>query len=332
MTIFDHQSDPPAQTALISIPLCTYNGACYLSTQLDSLFGQHYTAIEVIAIDDASTDNTVAILHDYASRYPNLRVLVNPENIGFRRNFALALEHCRGELVAPCDQDDIWLPEKLQQLYQCLGNASMSYCDSALISADGKLLGKATSDLWAMQSLDDPMRFVMENCVSGHAMLFRREVLTRALPIPDNFFHDWWLAAVAAAMGGAVFCPQALVHYRQHAANVTDVLRKRKRDVRTAEFKLSKWREIAGRISALATLAGPSRVPLLQLEKLWRARYRQWFCWTLLLYAIRYRNVLWSMKRRSFLQRCTLPFRYMTGLRWLGLFGSSNTETGRSLQ
>lgn len=255
---------------LISIPLCTFNGARYLSAQLDSLFAQSYSAVEIVAVDDCSTDATVSILNHYAGRHPNMRVVVNPANLGFLRNFELALSHCRGEFIAPCDQDDIWLPEKLDSLYRQINSRSMCYCDSALMDADGKLLSKSMSDIWMMKDMDDPMSMVMENCVSGHAMLFRRELLTHALPIPAGFFHDWWLAAAASANSGVVYCPQVLVHYRQHAANVTDVLRTRKsRRDRQAISKLTKWRDAGNRIAALAELDGRSRAQLQRLTVLW---------------------------------------------------------------
>lgn len=321
----DNSASLAGNEPLISIPLCTYNGARYLSAQLDSLFAQTYPAVEIVAVDDGSTDATVTILNDYAQRHPRMRVEINPVNLGFRRNFELALAQCRGDFIAPCDQDDVWLSEKLDLLYKAMGGCAMSYCDSALIDADGKLLGKAMSDIWVMKDLDDPMAFVMENSVSGHAMLFRRELLARALPMPEGFFHDWWLAAVAAANGGAVFSPHALVRYRQHSANVTDVLRARKtRSARTVEIKLTKWRDTGNRIRALAELNGPSSTSLARLGQLWSARYAQWFSWSLLLFAVRYRDSLWGLKRRSQWQRVRLPFRLLMGFRWRRMFSAAD--------
>lgn len=311
-------------TPLISIPLCTYSGARHLSAQLDSLFAQSYPCVEIVAVDDCSSDATVKILNHYAERHPNMRVVVNPANLGFLRNFELALSYCRGEFIAPCDQDDVWLPEKLDSLYRQIDSSSMCYCDSALMDADGKLLGKSMSDIWMMKNLDDPISMVMENCVSGHAMLFRRELLSHALPIPAGFFHDWWLAAVASANGGVVYCPQVLVHYRQHAANVTDVLRTRKsRRDRQAISKLTKWRDTGNRIAALAELDGRSRAQLQRLKVLWGRRSAQWFCWSLLWVAVMYQASLWGLKRRSKLQRMCLPFRCFMGMRWPRLAGGS---------
>jgi hypothetical protein len=64
-----------------------------------------------------------------------------------------------------------------------------------------------------MQDVCDPVAFVIDNCVSGHAMLFRHELLATALPVSDGLFHDWWLAVVAASLGGIAYCPKTLVRH-----------------------------------------------------------------------------------------------------------------------
>jgi glycosyltransferase involved in cell wall biosynthesis len=99
---------------LISVALCTYNGARFIRGQLDSLLAQTHRNIEVLAADDASTDDTVSILQEYAERDPRVRVLVNRHNMGFKKNFEQVISSCRGSFIAPCDQDDIWFPEKLR--------------------------------------------------------------------------------------------------------------------------------------------------------------------------------------------------------------------------
>jgi glycosyltransferase involved in cell wall biosynthesis len=78
--------------ALVSIALCTYNGEAYLREQLDSIVDQSYPAIELIAVDDCSSDNTLKILEEYAAKYPYIQVFVNPQNLGYIRNFEKALQ------------------------------------------------------------------------------------------------------------------------------------------------------------------------------------------------------------------------------------------------
>lgn len=261
---------------LISVALCTYNGARYLQQQLDSLFVQTHRNLEIIAVDDASTDATVAVLREYQSRDPRLQLHANAVNLGFRKNFERAMSLCTGDFIAPCDQDDIWLPEKLEVLLGSIAGYAMAYCDSDIVDAQGKSLHTPMSSRCNMLSTSDPAVFVAANCVAGHALLCRRSVVDAALPVPDCFYYDHWLAAVAADSGGVVYCDRQLVKYRFHDSNVTNVQRSRpaqpargRRDARLREFRL--------RAEQLAALPGKSRPFLQRLHALWLAREDQWF-------------------------------------------------------
>lgn len=277
---------------LVSIALCTYNGARYLPLQLDSLLAQTYTHWEIVAVDDGSSDETLAILERHAQSDARFRIHRNATNLGFRRNFERALSLCAGELIAPCDQDDIWHVGKLEALVGALAHHQLAYCDSTLASEQGDPIGPRMSAVVPMISTDDPMPFAFGNCVSGHAMLFRRELLGRALPIPAEFFHDWWIAAVAAACGGIVFRPESLVLYRQHGANVTDErlgemieqaglrARQARRD-RPRGAKLKYFRETERRLAAIAALPGAHRAYATRLHTAWSRREHQWLSPTL---------------------------------------------------
>src|ERR1700753_2011765 len=98
---------------LVSIALCTYNGAVYLKEQLDSLIAQTYPNIEIVVVDDRSADDTWQLLTGYANTYPQFKIHQNAQNLGFVKNFEHAASLCSGELIALCDQDDIWHPEKI---------------------------------------------------------------------------------------------------------------------------------------------------------------------------------------------------------------------------
>ena len=277
-----HPAEP-----LISIALCTYNGARYLREQLDSLLTQTYRHIEIVAVDDASTDESAAILAEYGARDERLRLSINAANIGFRANFEHALSLCRGQFIAPCDQDDIWLPEKLSALMQVIGAHAMAYCDSEFVDERGVSLHRPMSSRCNMISSEDPAEFVAANCVAGHAMVFRRELLDRVLPVPDCFYYDWWIAAVAANSGGVVYCDRRLVQYRIHDRNVTNVLRERpavpaqgRRGLRLHNFGL--------RVDRLAALPGRSREFLAHLHRLWTARERQWVSFGLAVFMYRH--------------------------------------------
>ena len=282
----------------VSVVIPTHNSSQWIASAVESVLNQTHANLEVVAADDASSDDTVSVLHRYAARDPRVRVMVNPRNLGFGANFERALRESRGGLIAPCDQDDVWLPSKLESLVAAMGARSMSYCDSTLIDEHGQPLGYSMSQVVPMRSFDDPAPFAFGNCVSGHAMLFRRQLLQHALPTPASFFYDWWLAAVAAAFTGIVFCEGQLVLYRQHGANVTNerfsqMLRESGADrelrgedsaavpgraapKRERGYRLRYLRETEQRLAALAQLPGAHQSFLGDLHRLWHARETQW--------------------------------------------------------
>lgn len=304
---------------LVSVALCAYNGERYLPKQLDSLLAQTCRDVEIIAVDDCSTDGSLAVLENYARRDSRLRVFANPTNVGFKRNFEIAVDTCRGRFIAPCDQDDIWLPDKLGSLLATIGDKAMAYCDSELMDEADRSLGARISDYWFTPNIEDPAVFAFTNCVSGHAMLFRRELLQRALPVPENFFHDWWLAAVAASSGGIAYCNRSLVRYRQHTDSVTDVLSLLSvaKARRSPGYQLRRQREIGERIERLCTLEGPHQEFLRELSLLWRARESQWISASLAVFMARHSQRLYALRRprKSSFEILRRSVRFVWGLR-----------------
>lgn len=208
----------PPSSSRVSVALCVYNGERHLREQLDTVLAQRGVDLEVIAVDDGSSDGSVALLHDYAARDPRLQVHVNPENLGPLRSFERAMSLGRGEFIAPCDQDDLWQPQKLARLLARIGEADLAYCDSEYIDDAGRSHGRRISSDLAMMSGREPLQFVFANSVSGHASLVRRSLFDAARPFPPGLFHDWWLAMCAAARGGVVYLDEPLVQFRRHEA------------------------------------------------------------------------------------------------------------------
>ena len=115
---------------LVSVVLATYNGEKFLAEQLSSLLQQSYERLEIIAVDDCSTDNTVQILQEHAVRFLNMKVFVNEKNLGFIKNFEKGCTLTTGDLIAFCDQDDYWDKDKIKKQVQAIGNHAIVYCDS----------------------------------------------------------------------------------------------------------------------------------------------------------------------------------------------------------
>lgn len=280
----------------VSIALCTYNGEAFLPAQLDSLLAQDGVELEVVAVDDCSTDGSWSVLQDYARREPRLRVFRNDVNLGFVANFERALGLCRGQYVAPSDQDDVWRPEKLATLIAAIGSRSAAYCNAALVDAQGRPLGRNTADTRNMYSGNDPAVFVFRNCVSGHGMLFRRELLEAALPFPPVRFHDWWLAFVAASRDGIVYVDQPLVQFRQHAGSRTDMGRQKGR---RGVDRLAAYEETVRWLRCLSALDSPHRAYFVALSSAWEDLTRRMFSLRLFRLMIERRQALFYIDGRS---------------------------------
>jgi glycosyltransferase involved in cell wall biosynthesis len=209
---------------LISIALCTFNGEKYLRKQLDSLVSQTYPNLEIIAVDDQSTDSTWELLQEYHRRYPQFTCIRNSSNLGLQRNFEKALKHCHGEWIAISDQDDIWDKDKIQKLYEISGGNILVYHDSAFINENEEYMGILMSDRLNFVRGKDPKAFLLFNCVSGHSMMINQSLIEKALPFPEVGYYDHWMAFVASHWGRLDFINEPLVKYRQHNDNVTDML------------------------------------------------------------------------------------------------------------
>ena len=205
----------------ISVALATYNGERYLREQLDSVLAQTGVEIEIVAVDDGSTDATVAILDDYARRDARFKVYANPRNLGVGPTFERAMSLASGELIAPCDQDDTWHVEKLARLAGTIGTCDLAYCDSLFVDAGGNSMNERISDRMPMMHGCHPMAFTLRNSVSGHASLLRRSLFEVARPFPPAMYYDWWLALCAAARHGIAYLDEPLVQFRRHAGTVS---------------------------------------------------------------------------------------------------------------
>jgi len=209
---------------LVSVVLCTYNGAVYLEEQLRSVQAQTWSDLEIIVVDDGSTDNTVAILREYASRDPRINIYINEHNLGLVLNFEKGCSLSKGKWIALCDQDDYWFPEKIEKMVNAIGDHPMAYCDSLLCDQDLQDMGKCVSDLVHYEDWVDARQLCIFTRTYGHSTLFTRELFDKACPFRKEIPHDGWMAFNGTLYGGVKYIPEALVKYRQHAGNVSGVI------------------------------------------------------------------------------------------------------------
>ena len=253
-----------SESPLVSVVLGTYNGAAYLEEQLRSVQAQTWTNLEIIAIDDGSTDGTVGILREYAARDSRIKVIINEQNLGFVRNFEKGCRMSKGKWISLCDQDDYWVPGKVEKMALAIGDYPMIYCDSELCGPDLQPMGKRISDLVHYQSFDDCRQLCVFSRMYGHATLITRTLFDKASPFRKEIPHDGWLAYHATLYGGVRYLPEVLVKYRQHAGNVFGVVGgKRKKDqaVQRAEKKKKELARVRLRMDAYYAACPDTLVP-----------------------------------------------------------------------
>jgi glycosyltransferase involved in cell wall biosynthesis len=216
----------------ISIAMATYNGERFLGQQLESIAAQSYLPYELVVQDDRSDDNTLTILESFASQAPfPMRIEVNDCRLGSTGNFDRAIARCQGTHIALCDQDDVWLPAKIERLSdRFLAQKELTLLFTNALRVDDTL-HPMSLDLW--QSLRLPHNFpdrvrssrfgfalLRRPMVTGATMAFSARLRPIVQPIPQNFpdfIHDRWIATLAALCGPVEAIPDPLILYRQHA-------------------------------------------------------------------------------------------------------------------
>lgn len=301
---------------LVSIALCTYNGERFLQQQLDSLVNQSYDNLEIIAVDDKSTDNTLAILKMYETKYKFLKIHQNETNIGFRLNFETALLKCSGEFLALCDQDDIWDLDKIKVQVENINENTLVYHDSALIDSNGLKLNKNISDVINMYSGNKHHYFLFENCISGHTCLFSRSLLKDLLPLPETVYHDRWLGFIATLRGNVLYLDQTLVDYRQHSSSTTDILRLKNSNRNTEFFKRHR---LVSEIGVFRNPA-PQDIFISKLHRLLKDSLAQYLCPELFLFVYRNRSILMYFKKKSALSIFNHSLKFLWGIKMKKVF------------
>jgi glycosyltransferase involved in cell wall biosynthesis len=265
---------------LVSIVIATYNGERFIAEQLDSILAQTYTPLEIIIVDDCSTDNTAQILKNYVQNYPNILLVINEVNLGFQKNFEKGFLLAKGEYIAPSDQDDIWSPNKIEVLMQEIGDYAIAYCNSEFIDINGEKIGQKMSDIKSFAHFDNPIMFAVGVATPGHAMLIKRQVVLDALPFPSKIMtHDHWLGFVATFNNALKFVNQPLVLYRRHDANVFGALHKKDRKKNDPKSVAQRLNEAQERVRLLYEKC-PAE--LIEAKRFYHALYQSYQNYSLL--------------------------------------------------
>lgn len=229
----DLRQPPAAQLTQpkISIALCTYNGAVYLREQIDSILGQSLLPFELVVCDDRSEDGTIAILEEYTGVAPfPIRISINEERLGSIRNFEKAITLCAGEIIALSDQDDVWLPRKLELIAAEFASdpaIGAVFSDAEVVDEQLRPVGLTMFEHDSLGQAeqakfksDKPYFWMLANTfVVGMTLAFRSAYRSIVVPIPTEdklMIHDRWIILTIAAVARVSPIPEPLVKYRQH--------------------------------------------------------------------------------------------------------------------
>lgn len=217
----------------VSVALCTYNSARYITAQLASILAQEPAPLEVIVCDDCSTDETLDLVRRQAAEHPGggaIRIAETTRVGGTVPNFARALAHCVADYVALSDHDDVWEPGRLSVALAAAQGAprpALVFSDARLIDGEGAPLGRSLfeaygigpAELGAVRQGRAFEVLLRRNIVTGATVLFDRTLLEAAVPFGQKWVHDEWLAILAAALGSVICVEEPLINYRIHGAN-----------------------------------------------------------------------------------------------------------------
>jgi glycosyltransferase involved in cell wall biosynthesis len=204
--------------------MASYQGERYIALQLRSILDQLTAGDEVIVVDDASTDRTGAEV--LALKDPRIALARNAQNRGVLRSFEAALSRASGEIVFLSDQDDVWMPGKVDTVvkeFEADPGLMLIASDALLIDEEGSRIGdsfyaergKFRSGMWSN---------LLIGKFHGCTMAFRCALLHEALPFPsgEEVHHDTWIGCLNTLIGGKTkYVPAPLVAYRRHSKNVT---------------------------------------------------------------------------------------------------------------
>lgn len=213
---------------LLSIAMCTYNGARFLPKQLESIAGQTRLPDELVVCDDRSTDESVEILKTFVCRAPfAVRLEINDSRRGSTKNFEKAIGLCHGEIVALADQDDIWYPNKLERIeavFLAKPSVGVVFSDADVVDENQIPLGIR---LWRWSGFNPAHQgmsngrgtqlLLNHNIVTGATMAFRAGFRDLLLPIPKSWVHDAWIALLVSVIADLAAIGEPLIRYRKHA-------------------------------------------------------------------------------------------------------------------
>ena len=213
----------------IDVLLATYNGEKYLKEQIDSILNQTYTNIRLIISDDCSKDNTRSILKEYEQKDDRVKIYYQEKNQGYIKNFEFLLKQVESDIYMLSDQDDVWLPEKIEKTYQTLKekDADLVFGDLEVVDEKLDTMYPSFNEYMLLNRkiekyIDSYKVNYLYNCVTGCTVMSKKDFIEKVLPVPSKskyVAHDHWLGIIISINGKLIYMPEKYIKYRQHGNN-----------------------------------------------------------------------------------------------------------------
>lgn len=206
----------------VVVLISTYNGEKYLKEQLDSILNQTYKNIEIVIRDDGSKDGTINLIKEYQQKYENI-TLKEGTNIGFIKSFFQLLNLANADYYAYCDQDDIWLENKIELAVKELEKTDNTKPNMAFGNSDyydEKMNFKGKGEEHKTFSFQNSL---YECVTQGMTMTINQKAKEMIIEnIPEKcLFHDWWTYMICSGMGSILYSDDTIVKYRRFEKNAT---------------------------------------------------------------------------------------------------------------
>ena len=220
----------------VAIMMATYNGGRFLAEQIDSILSQTYRNWVLFIRDDGSTDSTLDVIANYVKRYPERVLAINDPSLkggGSKENFAAILGWVKKnydfEYFMFSDQDDVWLPDKIDiELTACKhaddhgSIPTLVHSDLMVVDKELNTLGDSFVKFRAIDPYKADLRHLLvQNNITGCTMLWNKS-FCNLLDLNDSAIamHDWWMGLTASCFGKIIFVNKTTIKYRQHEGNV----------------------------------------------------------------------------------------------------------------
>ena len=213
----------------VDILMATYNGQKYLKEQIESILNQTFQEFRLIICDDCSKDETWKILEKYQKKDHRIEIVCNEQNLGYNKNFEKLLRMVKAPYFMLSDQDDFWLPNKVEESYNMItsGKYALVCSDLEVVNQNLETIHPSMWEFWPdynikkkIKKARDYRSCLMTNCITGCTTIVDSKLIPKLIPLPGYpIVHDWWIGLVAGSEGDIGYIEKPLIKYRQHGNN-----------------------------------------------------------------------------------------------------------------